>query len=138
MVIAPQNATILIVEDNPDNMRITVELLEDLEVAHVDGRVAGWQLFRMLRTTPLPHVHLILLDLQIPGEDGFGVLKRIRATPELKDVLVVAVTANVSVRDVNHARQAGFDGFIGKPLCFERFPQQITRILAGESIWEPH
>jgi two-component system cell cycle response regulator DivK len=49
---------------------------------------------------------------------------------------VVAVTADASVRNMDRARNAGFDGFIGKPLDPDRFPNQIRRILQGESIWE--
>ncbi|MBA3532292.1 MAG: response regulator, partial [Ardenticatenales bacterium] len=50
--------------------------------------------------------------------------------------LVVAVTANDMPQDVAKARQAGFNGFIGKPLSSKRFPEQIRRILRGEAVWE--
>jgi two-component system cell cycle response regulator DivK len=47
------------------------------------------------------------------------------------------MTANVMVDDVERARAAGFDGFLGKPIDLRRFPLQITRILQGERVWEP-
>jgi two-component system, cell cycle response regulator DivK len=47
------------------------------------------------------------------------------------------VTANVLSQDEARARAAGFDGFIGKPLNFDRFPQQILALLKGESVWMP-
>jgi two-component system cell cycle response regulator DivK len=47
----------------------------------------------------------------------------------------VAVTSNVLPQDVVRARAAGFDGFIGKPLDFDRFPSQIQAILRGEAVW---
>jgi len=64
------------------------------------------------------------------------VLDRLRAHPRFKDTLVVAVTADVSVANLARARQASFDGFIGKPIAPDRFPNQIRSILKGEDIWE--
>jgi two-component system cell cycle response regulator DivK len=100
--------------------------------------MTGFELFNVLRDQPNLNVDLILLDIQIPGEDGYGVLRRIRKEPRLANTKVLAVTANVMPQDVERARQAGFDGFIGKPLQFTRFPEQIQRVLQGESVWEPH
>ena len=80
---------------------------------------------------------LILLDLQIPYEDGYTVLRQIRTHTRLSGTIVVAVTANVLPQDVERARRAGFDGFIGKPIELERFPEQIQRVLNGEAVWEP-
>ncbi|HEX9439881.1 MAG TPA: response regulator [Roseiflexaceae bacterium] len=137
MTISPQEAVVLIVEDNPDNLFIVSDLLhEDLHVRYCNGRASGWQLFKLLRDKPELRVDLILLDIQIPGEDGYGVLQRIRATPALAQTKVVAVTANVMPQDEVKARGAGFDGFIGKPISRRRFPEQIRRVLAGETVWE--
>ena len=63
-------------------------------------------------------------------------MRKIRASPELKTTKVIAVTAEASLEQINKARAAGFDGFLGKPLDMDRFPDQIRRILAGESVWE--
>jgi len=49
---------------------------------------------------------------------------------------VVAVTADVSVANLERARKASFDGFIGKPIAPDRFPSQIRSILQGEKVWE--
>ena len=49
---------------------------------------------------------------------------------------MVAVTAEASLEQINKAKAAGFDGFLGKPLDMDRFPDQIRRILAGDSVWE--
>jgi two-component system cell cycle response regulator DivK len=54
----------------------------------------------------------------------------------LKDIKVVAVTAYASEEQLQRARSAGFDGFIGKPLDPDRFPTQIRRVLSGEEVWE--
>jgi len=137
-MLDPREATILIVEDNADNLFIVMDILrEDLRVKYCNGRASGRQLFKLMETNPELRPHLILLDIQIPYEDGYAVLKRIRVAEEFQGVRVIAFTANVLPQDVERARNAGFDGFIGKPIDSDRFPQQITRILAGESLWEP-
>jgi two-component system cell cycle response regulator DivK len=50
--------------------------------------------------------------------------------------MVVAVTAEAGVREMNRARESGFNGFIGTPLDPDKFPEQIKRILEGEEVWE--
>jgi two-component system cell cycle response regulator DivK len=51
-------------------------------------------------------------------------------------VPIIAVTAEASLEQMNKARDSGFDGFLGKPLDPDRFPEQIRRILSGEPVWE--
>lgn len=130
-------AAIVVVEDNPDNLFIVTDILrEDLRVRYVNSRASGRQFFKLIEGNPTLKLDLILLDIQIPYEDGYEVLKQIRATDRLRSTRVVAVTANVLPQDVVRARQAGFDGFIGKPIDADRFPVQIRRILDGEEVWE--
>jgi two-component system cell cycle response regulator DivK len=76
------------------------------------------------------------MDIRLPYEDGYGALLKIRASPSLKNIPVVAVTAEASQEQINKAKQAGFNGFLGKPLDPDRFPDQIQHILAGEPVWE--
>jgi len=90
-----------------------------------------------LHTIPTDNLALILLDLQLPGKDGYTILQELRANPALVHTPIVALTANVMKSDVEQARTAGFDGFIGKPIDGRRFPSQIRRLLAGETVWEP-
>ena len=78
---------------------------------------------------------LVLLDLQLRGDSGYQMLIWLR--PALIGIPIIAVTAQVMPDEVTHAEQAGFDGFIGKPLDFDHFPGQIRRVLAGERVWEP-
>ena len=63
-------------------------------------------------------------------------LLKVRATRRLKDTIVAAVTAEASSEQIAKARAAGFDGFLGKPLDPDRFPDQIRRLLRGEPVWE--
>jgi two-component system cell cycle response regulator DivK len=138
MPLDPHEAAVLVVEDNPDNLFIVLELLRaKVRVRHCAGGSTGRQLFTMIEALPGQPVDIILLDLQLPQEDGYTVLRRIRERPQLAAARVVAMTANVMIDDVERARAAGFDGFIGKPIDLRRFPLQIARILRGESVWEP-
>lgn len=130
--------SILVVEDNADNLFILTDVLKaDMKVGYVNARASGRQLFKLLESNPTLKPDLILLDLQIPYEDGYTVLRQIRAHARLRGTIVVAVTANVLPQDVERARRAGFDGFIGKPIELERFPEQIQRVLNGGAVWEP-
>jgi two-component system, cell cycle response regulator DivK len=138
MAINPHEAVVLIVEDNADNLFIATELLRTtVKPRYINGRASGRQLFKLVETLSDKPIHLILQDLQIPHEDGYAILKQIRAHPRLKDTLVIAMTANVMPDDVERARLAGFDGFLGKPLVRSRFADQLDRILGGELVWEP-
>jgi two-component system cell cycle response regulator DivK len=83
----------------------------------------------------IPHVDLILMDIRLPYEDGYQALQKLRSS-SLKEIPVVAVTAYASEAQMKKARKAGFDGFIGKPLDADRFPQQVHRIVSGEQVWE--
>jgi two-component system cell cycle response regulator DivK len=134
-----EEAVILIVEDNADNLFIVTDILkEDVRVKYVNARASGRQLFKLLESKRDLKPDLILLDLQIPYEDGYTVLRQIRARPTLGETTVVAITANVLPQDVERTRREGFDGFIGKPIDLDRFPQQVRRILSGEAVWEAH
>lgn len=100
---------LVIVEDNVDNRFIIQEMLRrDLGVRSVTAIGAGWQFFKHLREHRDQRIDLILLDIQLPGDDGYAILQRIRETPALKDTAVIAVTANVIRQDVERARAAGF------------------------------
>lgn len=130
--------SVVVVEDNPDNLYILVDILRgDLGVRSCNARASGRQLFSMIDANPDLGVDLILLDIQIPSEDGYAVLARVRAHPRLSRAKVVAVTASVMAHDVERARSAGFDGFIGKPISADRFPEQIRRVIGGAAVWEP-
>ncbi|NPV68819.1 MAG: response regulator, partial [Anaerolineae bacterium] len=95
---------------------------------------SGWQVVQFADT--LPRVDLVLMDIRLPYEDGYQALEKIRAHHRLQNTLVVAVTAETSEEQMKRAQQAGFDGFLGKPLDPDRFPNQIRCILSGEPVWE--
>ena len=130
--VSPQDATVLVVEDNVSNFVLIARMLGYMGI-HCEWKTSGYEVVEYADT--LPRLDLILMDIRLPYEDGFGALKKIRSSPTLKDTKVVAVTAEASTEQMNKSKSAGFDGFIGKPLDPDRFPDQIKRILSGEKIW---
>lgn len=133
--VIPKDATVLVVEDNVSNFVLIARMLGYLGI-HCEWKTSGYEVVEYADT--LQRLDLILMDIRLPYEDGYGALRKIRATEHLKNIPIVAVTAEASQEQMNKAREAGFDGFLGKPLDPDRFPDQIRRILAGESVWELH
>lgn len=125
--------TVLVVEDNVSNFVLIARMLGYLGI-HCEWKTSGYEVVEYADT--LPKLDLILMDIRLPYEDGYAALRKIRTSPRLKTTPVVAVTAEASQDQMNKARQAGFDGFLGKPLDPDRFPEQIQRILAKEPVWE--
>jgi two-component system cell cycle response regulator DivK len=135
MGLRPEDATILIVEDNLQNYVLITRLLAYLGVKRCEWKASGWQVLEFAGS--LPNIDLILMDIFLPEEDGYRALDKLRAHPRFKDTRIVAVTADASISNMDRARKAGFNGFIGKPLNPDRFPEQVRRILGGEEVWEP-
>jgi two-component system cell cycle response regulator DivK len=132
--INPTKASVLVVEDNVPNFVLVARLLAFMGIQKCEWKTTGWGVVEFAKT--MPKVDLILMDLGLPHEDGYEALQQIRSDDELRDTLVVVVTAQSSTAEMKKARQAGFDGFISKPLDADIFPEQIRRILQGESVWE--
>lgn len=133
---APQpskDITVLVVEDNVANFVLIARLLGYMNF-HCEWKTSGYEVVEYADT--LPRVDLILMDIRLPYEDGYSALRKIRSSPALKETLVIAVTAEGGMEQINKAKAAGFNGFIGKPLDMDRFPDQIRRVLAGEPVWE--
>jgi len=129
----PKDAAVLVVEDNVSNFVLIARMLGYLGI-HCEWKTSGYEVVEYADT--LPRLDLILMDIRLPYEDGYGALKKIRASERFKSVPIVAVTAEASQEQMNKAKDSGFDGFLGKPLDPDRFPDQIRRILNGEPVWE--
>lgn len=128
-----KDITVLVVEDNVSNFVLIARLLGFMGI-HCEWKTSGYEVVEYADT--LPRIDLILMDIRLPYEDGYGALKKIRQSPRLKSTLVIAVTAESSEEQIKKARLAGFDGFLGKPLDPDRFPDQIQRILVNQPVWE--
>ena len=131
--VPPQDAHVLVVEDNLKNFVLIARLLAYLGVKDCQWKASGWQVLEFADS--MPRVDLVLLDILIPDEDGYAVLARLRGDPRFRNTRIVAVTADASQESILRAKSAGFDGFIGKPLNPDEFPHQIRSILQGQAIW---
>jgi two-component system cell cycle response regulator DivK len=131
--VAPHDAHVLVVEDNLRNFVLIARLLAYLGVKDCQWKASGWQVLEF--ADAMSRIDLVLLDIHIPDEDGYAVLARLRGDPRFRNTRIVAVTADASQESLLRAKAAGFDGFIGKPLNPDEFPNQIRSILQGQAIW---
>jgi CheY-like chemotaxis protein len=122
-------ATIVVVEDQPDSLKLLSTLLT-LKGHQVIGLPNGDRVAEVARTQQPPPA-LILLDIQLPGRDGYAVLAELQALAE-RPWKVVALTAHAMPEDRARALAAGFDGYITKPIDVRSFPQEVARYL-GDS-----
>jgi two-component system cell cycle response regulator DivK len=131
--IDPKDANVLVVEDNPANFALMARLLAFTGVGSSEWKTSGWGVVEFAEK--MGRVDLVLMDLRLPVEDGYDALKQVRSSDKLKNTKVVLVTAHGSYEEMERAREAGFDGFIAKPLSVREFPNQIRAILRGEEVW---
>ena len=117
-------AKILIVEDNPDNMKL-IRLVLAARGHAVLELTGGEGMCQVLRND---QPDLVLLDIQLPGEDGFQLLERLRGT-DIRLPPVIALTAHAMAGDRERALDAGFDGYLTKPIDVATFGQTIERML---------
>ncbi len=126
--------TALAVEDDKGGVAMITALLRRLGIrAYADTSGAN-TVEVAKRLDPLPDI--IFLDLNLPRKTGFDIIQEIRADEQLKNVPVVAVSAMDPYSAIRKCKEAGFNGFIPKPLHRERLAEQIRRILRGDSVWE--
>jgi two-component system cell cycle response regulator DivK len=116
---------ILIVEDNPANMRLIRLVLREkgykLLVA-TDGEEA---LVVAMEGKP----DLIVMDIQLPKMDGLEVTRRLRLAPQFRQTPIIALTASVIERDREEIIAAGCDEYLSKPVNTRRFPQLVAEML---------
>ncbi len=129
----PKDTAVLVVEDNVSNFVLVARMLGYLGV-HCEWKTSGYEVLEY--ADALPRVDLVLMDIRLPYENGFGAGQKLRKSRRFRNVPIVAVSAEANRDQMDTARAAGFDGFLGKPLDPDRFPDQIRRILTGEKVWE--
>jgi len=122
--------TVLYIEDNPSNIKLVAQLLGrrnhiHLLTAHTPELGIELALSR--------HPVLILLDINMPGMDGYQVLEKLKAETTLHHVPVVAVTANAMARDIERGMAAGFTDYLTKPLNVARFFETVDRCLSVDN-----
>lgn len=108
----PRSATILIVEDDPDSAELMAQILE-IDGYRVQKASSGLQALSKVTESP---VDLVLLDVMLPGVDGFEVCHRLRESPETAKVPIVMVSAKGRREDVETGLRVGANAYMTKPL----------------------
>lgn len=117
---------ILYIEDNEQNLYLITFILKTSGFDVLQAR-SGEEGIETARDT---HPDLILLDIQLPGMDGYEIARRLRVNPELAHTPLVAVTSYAMLGDREKALESGCDGYIEKPINPDTFVQQITHFLS--------
>ncbi len=120
------NARILIIEDNPKNLKLIRDLLQfkGYQTIEADSAEAGIELARE------QHPTLILMDIQLPGIDGRKAMKVLKADASTQQIPIIALTASAMKGDRERLLAEGFDGYIPKPIDIKAFPEQLESFLS--------
>ena len=119
---------VLYVEDNDDNvymLKMRLELLDDFEVMTAEDGEKGCAM--ALAEQP----DIILMDLEMPGVDGWEATRRLKADPQTRDIPIIALSAHALAGSRERALAAGCDEFDTKPVEFERLVATLRRLLAN-------
>ena len=118
---------VLVVEDEADSMELVQGLLSHYGI-HCVGAMSGEEALQMLqKMTPT----LIILDLALPGVDGWGVLQAVRSHRQLSNVPCVAITAFHTPELAEQAIKAGFNAYFAKPIDSTSFVRELQTIVSG-------
>lgn len=120
---------LLYIEDNPSNLKMVEEVFgraENLELHLATNASEGLALAQTRRP------HAILLDINLPGMDGFDVLRRLRAMDETRDIPVLAVSASAMANDIRRGQTAGFNDYLTKPIDIAQLIRAIAKAIADQ------
>ena len=119
--------TVLYIEDNPANLRLVAQILSHVPNVHLlTAQIPSMGVDLALEHRP----ELVLLDINMPGMDGYGVLRVFKADARLKDIPVIAITANAMPREIELGLAAGFEEYLTKPLKIDLFIASVQGCLA--------
>ena len=121
--------TVLYIEDNPANLRLVSQLLTRRANIHM------WSAHEPLLGLELAEEHkpdLVLLDINLPGMDGFEVLKKLRQRESTRNTPVIAISANAMPKDIEKGLEAGFDDYITKPINIKAMLASVNEALESK------
>ncbi len=132
----PQDLQILLVEDNPNDTKLTLQALQDEHLANCievvrDGEEALDFLFCRgeFATRSFDHPpRLVLLDLKLPKVDGLEVVRELKGDPRTKAIPVVVLTSSREEKDLVESYRLGINAYIQKPVEFESFRQAVKQL----------
>jgi CheY-like chemotaxis protein len=123
--MANRRSTILVVDDNPTNLKLVASVLE-LEGHCIVTAMDAKQAQAVVQHTP---PDLILMDIGLPDMDGLALTKKLKSDPGTRHVAIVALTAFAMKGDYEKAIAAGCDGYISKPIDTRKLPGQVAELL---------
>jgi CheY-like chemotaxis protein len=118
--------TVLLVEDNPHNRKIFSGMLTHSGFTVIEAEDGHQALAAVAKKLP----DVILMDLSIPGVDGWEVTRRLKSDARTKSVPIIALTAHAMRGDEERARTAGCDHYLAKPISPKRVVEEVRKILA--------
>jgi CheY-like chemotaxis protein len=119
---------VLYIEDNDDNvymLKMRLELLDEFEVLTAEDGERGCEMAAAERPD------IVLMDLEMPGIDGWEATRRLKSNPDTRDIPVIALSAHALAGSREKALAAGCDEFDTKPVEFDRLVATLRRVLAG-------
>jgi CheY-like chemotaxis protein len=116
---------ILVVDDNPTNLKLVSDVLESSGYEVLKAEDAEAALLVIERTQP----RLILMDIALPGMDGLTLTRKLKSDPTTRDIRIIALTAFAMKGDDAKAREAGCDGYITKPIDTRALPGLVADVL---------
>lgn len=129
---------ILLVEDNPDDVELTLraikknKIINDVIVAHSGEQAAELLFSQGASGKPGMSPSLVLLDLNLPGMDGFEVLRRIRSNPQTRLMPVVILTSSKEESDLLKGYSLGANSYVRKPVDYGQFVSTVQQL---EKYW---
>lgn len=118
---------VLVVEDETDSMELVQGVLTYYGI-HSVGATSGEEALQVLENmTPT----LIIIDLALPGLDGWGILKRVKSNRSLSQVICIAITAFHTPELAEQAIEAGFDAYFPKPIDATSFVRELQTIVSA-------
>lgn len=127
LAFGPAKPRILVIEDNGDMREFLRRVLERHNYGFLEARDGAEGVQVALRERPA----LILLDLSLPQVDGYEVLRQLKASAELGDISILAVTAHARATDEQRALEAGFDAYLTKPYSIRELLDMVQRFLGA-------
>ncbi|QPC83287.1 response regulator [Phototrophicus methaneseepsis] len=117
---------ILIVEDDPDGQEMVAHIMRHLGVAHDVVGDAEKAIHKLMAGE---HFQAVIIDLALPGKDGWELLSEIRENPETQDLTCIAITAYHTSKTREEALHSGFNAYFSKPLDATHFARELAAIL---------
>jgi two-component system cell cycle response regulator DivK len=117
--------SVLVVEDNPDNRVLIMDVLTSLDYIVYEAVDGEDGVAQAVACKP----DLILMDLSLPVMDGWTAARTIKSMPELRHITIIALTAHAMVGDREKALQAGCDDYVSKPIDLRELTQKLSEYL---------